>query len=125
VPWLVNGFFKLITPFIDPMTREKVKFNEDLRAYIPASHLWKELGGDADFEYDHAPYWPALNGLCDERRRVNYERWVKAGKHFGESEVYIKGGDVPSIGEQKTETAGVVAEQKDVVPEMETAKVAA
>ncbi|KAI9788427.1 MAG: hypothetical protein M1833_003008, partial [Piccolia ochrophora] len=29
LPWFINGFFKLITPFIDPMTREKLKFNED------------------------------------------------------------------------------------------------
>ena len=28
VPWLLNAFFKLILPIIDPVTREKLSFNE-------------------------------------------------------------------------------------------------
>lgn len=30
VPYLVNIFFKLITPFIDPITVQKLKFNPDV-----------------------------------------------------------------------------------------------
>jgi hypothetical protein len=94
VPWVVWGFFKLITPFIDPLTREKLKFNEDIRQYVPPEQLWKEFGGDVDFEYDHATYWPALLKACEERRAERKARWEKAGKQYGESETYLKGGNV-------------------------------
>jgi hypothetical protein len=102
VPWLVSGFLKLITPFIDPMTREKLKFNEDVRNYVPAEHLWTEFNGDLEFEYDHDEYWPSLINHCNERKAEQKARWEKAGKNYGESETYIRGGDVPSV-HQKTE----------------------
>jgi hypothetical protein len=99
VPWVVWGFFKLITPFIDPLTKEKLKFNDDMRQHVPPQQLWNEFHGDLEFEYDHATYWPALLKLCEERRTEQRERWVKAGKHYGESETYIKGGNAPSVGQ--------------------------
>lgn len=95
VPWVVWGFFKLITPFIDPLTREKLKFNEDVRQFVPPEQLWKEFGGDVDFEYDHVTYWPALLKLCEEKRAEQKARWEKAGKQYGESETYLKAGDDP------------------------------
>jgi hypothetical protein len=76
------------------LTREKLKFNEDVRQYVPPEQLWKEFGGDVDFEYDHATYWPALLKLCEEKRGEQKARWEKAGKRYGESEIYLKGGDV-------------------------------
>ncbi|KAK8110512.1 CRAL/TRIO domain-containing protein [Apiospora kogelbergensis] len=79
VPFMVWGFFKLITPFIDPITREKIQ-------------LWKEFGGEADFEYDHATYWPALTKMCEERRAERKEKWELGGKHIGELEDYLAGG---------------------------------
>ncbi|KAG9248909.1 CRAL-TRIO domain-containing protein [Calycina marina] len=98
MPWIVNGFFKLISPFIDPMTREKLKFGGDMRSHVPPEQLWNEFQGDLVFEYDHSLYWPALQKMCEERRLAKQERWVKAGKIIGESEFYLKGGDAPSIG---------------------------
>ncbi|OCK80719.1 CRAL/TRIO domain protein [Lepidopterella palustris CBS 459.81] len=98
LPWYVTTFFKLISPFIDPVTKSKMKFNEPLTDHVPASQLIKTSGGDVDFVYDHEVYWPALNALCDQRRREYRERWESAGKHIGESEVYLKGGDEGSVG---------------------------
>ena len=92
------GFFKLITPFIDPLTKEKLKFNEDMRQHVPPQSLWTEFQGDLDFEYDHATYWPALLKLCEERERERIDRWAKGGKQYGESEIYLKGGNAPSVG---------------------------
>lgn len=83
---------KLITPFIDPQTREKLKFNEDLRQHVPPSHLLKSVNGDVEFEYDHSVYWPALNALAAQRREERFERWVRGGKLVGEHENYLKGG---------------------------------
>lgn len=131
VPWVVWGFFKLITPFIDPLTKEKLHFNEDLKLHVPPEQLWKDFQGDLDFEYDHATYWPALNKLCEEKRAEQKERWVKGGKIYGESEIYLKGGNAPSLGqpvsqevEKVVETPAVAApppveEKKDVLVEQE------
>jgi hypothetical protein len=92
VPWVVWGFFKLITPFIDPLTKEKLKFNEDTSLYVPAEQLSTENGGKVTFEYDQSVYWPALTKLCAEKRAQARERWEKGGKRYGESESYIRGG---------------------------------
>ncbi|EGE81010.2 CRAL/TRIO domain-containing protein [Blastomyces dermatitidis ATCC 18188] len=92
IPFLIHGFFKLITPFIDPLTRTKLKFNEDLRKHVPPTQLLKSLNGEVEFEYDHSTYWPALNKLCEQRRKEYHERWVQGGKVIGEHESYLKGG---------------------------------
>jgi len=93
VPWYITTFFKLISPLIDPVTKEKMIFNQDLRKHVPPAQLDKAYGGDADFEYDHTIYWPALTKICAEKRAAYEERWVKAGKRIGEFEAYLKGGD--------------------------------
>ncbi|OQE27415.1 hypothetical protein PENSTE_c004G02559 [Penicillium steckii] len=97
VPFLISGFFKIITPFIDPLTREKLKFNEDLRQHVPPGQLLKSVGGDVEFKYDHASYWPALNKLADHRRAAFRERWVRGGQQIGEIENYLKGENIPSV----------------------------
>jgi hypothetical protein len=114
MPWIVTGFFRLITPFIDPNTREKLKFNEDMSQYVPPEQMWSEFSsGQLEFEYDHAVYWPALQQLCAERRAARWERWVAGGQQFGESEDYLAGA---------TET-GVAGSRAAAVPE--TAEVSA
>lgn len=101
------GFMKLITPFIDPLTREKLKFNEDLRKHVPPSQLLKSVGGDVEFEYDHSTYWPALNNLADQRRNEYRERWIQGGKLVGEHENYLRGGIGKSLRESQTEVSAV------------------
>ena len=91
VPWVIWGFFKVITPFIDPYTKEKMKFDEDLWKLVPSEQLLTSYGGDCVFEYDHKVYWPKLNEMVEERRREMKERWERAGKKVGESEAYLKG----------------------------------
>lgn len=86
----------MITPFIDPLTREKLKFNEDLRQHVPPGQLLKSVGGDVEFKYDHATYWPTLNKLADQRREAYRERWIQGGKQVGEIENYLKGENIPS-----------------------------
>ncbi|KAK4164955.1 CRAL-TRIO domain-containing protein [Cladorrhinum sp. PSN259] len=93
MPWVVTGFFKLINPFIDPLTREKLKFNEDMSQYVPEEQLWSEFStGKLEFEYDHSVYWPAFHKLCDDRRESRWQRWTAGGQQIGESEDYLSGG---------------------------------
>lgn len=112
MPWYVTAFLKLIGPFIDPVTKTKIKYNEPLTDHIPASQLMKASGGEIDFKYDHSVYWPALAGLAAERRQQKQARWEKAGKIIGESEIYLWGGDEPSIGGKKEENVEVNGEDK-------------
>ncbi|KAJ9614816.1 Phosphatidylinositol transfer protein (PITP) [Knufia peltigerae] len=105
VPFYIWGFFKLITPFIDPLTREKIRFNEDMGLHVPREQLLKESGGLVEFEYDHDKYWPALNDLCELKRVERQARWEKGGKRIGESELYLKGGEEKSLAECEQDTA--------------------
>ncbi|KAI9371829.1 CRAL-TRIO domain-containing protein [Aspergillus egyptiacus] len=96
MPFIIMGFFKIVTPFLDPVTREKLKFNEDLNKHIPPGQLMKSVGGEVEFKYDHSAYWPALNKLAELKRKEYHERWIQAGKRVGESETYLKTGINPS-----------------------------
>ncbi len=68
-----------------------------MRQHVPPHQLWNEFHGDLEFEYDHEIYWPAMLKLCAEKQAEQHERWVQAGKNFGESEAYLKGGNASSI----------------------------
>ncbi|WEW61021.1 Phosphatidylinositol transfer protein (PITP) [Emydomyces testavorans] len=111
MPLVILGFMKLITPFIDPQTREKLKFNEDLRQHVPPAQLWKTVNGDVEFEYDHSLYWPALNALAAQRREEYRERWIKGGKLVGEHENYLKGGSGKCRAETEAATTGEITEK--------------
>jgi len=78
-------------------------FNDDLRKHVPPSQLDKAYGGDVDFKYDHAVYWPAINKLCTERRAAYKEKWIQGGKRIGEYEAYLRGGEQMSVGEEMKE----------------------
>ena len=113
VPWLLWGFFKAIGPFIDPATKDKMKFDENLRGFVPPEQLIKNYGGDVDFEYVHEKYWPAFITLAETRRNETIERWERRGKRIGESEAYLKGADGMDVGDVETHLeneAGIVAE---------------
>ncbi|KAL1863378.1 Phosphatidylinositol transfer protein (PITP) [Paecilomyces lecythidis] len=101
VPFMIWGFFKVISPFLDPVTREKLKFNEDLRIHVPPTQLLNSVGGDVKFEYDHSVYWPALTKLAELRQTAYRERWITGGKLIGEHEDYLKGGPGKSLAETR------------------------
>jgi len=105
VPYLVKIFFNAITPFIDPRTREKLVFEQPLQQFVPPAQLMTTHGGDVNFEYDHAVYWPAIQTLTAQKKEAAYERWTKGGRRIGEYEAYLKGGDVKSLAEREREGA--------------------
>ncbi|KAE9986866.1 hypothetical protein EG328_004585 [Venturia inaequalis] len=107
LPWYITTFFKFVSPFIDPITKSKMKFNEPLTGHIPAPQLHKNYGGEVDFEYQHDVYWPALNRLCEERRKAYRDRWVEAGEKVGVSEFYLRGGTESSTTAVNNATAGI------------------
>ncbi|KAH7911527.1 CRAL TRIO domain-containing protein [Hygrophoropsis aurantiaca] len=112
VPWMLQAFYKLITPFIDPVTRAKMRFNpvttEDgmfstaagasgtdeekaaERIFEPRQLVKQWWGGAMEYEYDHEKYWPKLVELCDKRRNGMMEAWRKLGGKVGLKEWDMK-----------------------------------
>ncbi|KAH8094696.1 CRAL-TRIO domain-containing protein, partial [Cristinia sonorae] len=64
LPFILNFFYKGISPFLDPVTRDKIRFNPDLNELIPKEQLDAELGGEYQYEFDHAAYWNQLLSTC-------------------------------------------------------------
>jgi len=64
MPWWINAFFSGITPFLDPITRDKIRFNPDLIELIPEAQLDSEFGGKYNLEYDYNHYWKTLTDFC-------------------------------------------------------------
>ncbi|KIM64356.1 hypothetical protein SCLCIDRAFT_115568 [Scleroderma citrinum Foug A] len=104
VPWLVHTFFKLIMPFIDPVTRSKMIFNPpgELNAKLFELDQLVHDGweGSQMFTYEHAIYWPALVEMCDTRRKDMTAVWRKLGGRIGIREWDVK---VGLSGDEKAE----------------------
>lgn len=117
VPWLVHTFFKLIMPFIDPVTRSKMIFNpvkDDWGLWRNSEDHSKVEGekprepnakvfeldqlvhdgweGSQMFMYEHAIYWPALVEMCGTRRKDMTVVWRKLGGVIGIKEWDVKVG---------------------------------
>ncbi|KAI0366133.1 CRAL/TRIO domain-containing protein [Pilatotrama ljubarskyi] len=92
VPFLVNAFFKLITPFIDPLTRPKLRFNPDClkEGLFAPDQLIAEWGGSAHVEYVHERYWDPLVRMCAERREKLWQKWRERGAKVGVREWDVK-----------------------------------
>ncbi|ODV93307.1 hypothetical protein PACTADRAFT_72534 [Pachysolen tannophilus NRRL Y-2460] len=93
IPWLGWTFLKLIHPFIDPLTREKLVFDEPFVDYCPREQLDKDFEGDVNFIYDHNKYWPAMLEIAHEKRIHYMQRFEKFGSKVGLSEYDLRGED--------------------------------
>jgi hypothetical protein len=111
LPWLLNTFFKLLMPFMDSFTRQKLVFNpvindngvfrttEDAEAWgadstsrvlEPDQLIQEGWNGSQPFVYSHAVYWEALVTLCEERRSRMIAAWHCMGGKVGTKEWEIK-----------------------------------
>ncbi|GAA5976469.1 hypothetical protein JCM5350_001700 [Sporobolomyces pararoseus] len=117
IPGFFFTFYKLVSPFVDPVTKEKIRFLEgkaDATSLIPPSQLQKIFGGQINFEYDHSTYFPALTKLCFERKKENLERWRKFGNgKCGIDEAVIKGAKNPDGSSTTTTSSEVLEEEKE------------
>lgn len=64
MPWWINAFFSGIGPFMDPITRDKIRFNPKLTELINEDQLDCEYGGTYNYEFHHDKYWPTLTDFC-------------------------------------------------------------
>ncbi|OJA17109.1 hypothetical protein AZE42_02600 [Rhizopogon vesiculosus] len=111
LPWLLHAFYKLITPFIDPITKLKMVFNPvsnenglfrtaadaDASSADSASRVFEldqlakdGWNGSQLFMYSHAVYWEALVKLCEDRRTSMAAAWHRIGGKVGTKEWDVK-----------------------------------
>ncbi|KAH9944998.1 CRAL/TRIO domain-containing protein [Epithele typhae] len=92
IPFLVNAFMKLIIPFIDPLTRPKLRLNPNTlgEGLFAPPELIAEWGGSARVLYEHDKYWGPLVRMCAERRERMWEEWRRLGAKVGVREWDIK-----------------------------------
>lgn len=90
IPAVAWVFLKIINPFIDPMTREKLVFSQPMPDYVPKEQLDKDYGGEVDFVYDHKIYWPDFVDFSLTKRRMYLEVFHKKGGTIGLSENEIR-----------------------------------
>ncbi|KZP10091.1 CRAL/TRIO domain-containing protein [Athelia psychrophila] len=64
LPYLLNFFYKGISPFLDPVTRDKMRFNPNLLELIPKEQLDADFGGDYHFEFEKDSYWQQVVEFC-------------------------------------------------------------
>ncbi len=87
VPFLIHAFFRMIGPFMDPVTRNKIRFNPKPveEGIFVADELVIESGwgGSREFVWDHEKYWPAFVRMCDEIVEGQMARWRKLGARVG------------------------------------------
>ncbi|KAF9486437.1 CRAL/TRIO domain-containing protein [Pholiota conissans] len=75
LPMLLNFFYKGISPFLDPVTRDKMRFNPDLLELIPASQLDADFGGEHAYEFEPESYWNeivAACGITKDGKRIDF-----------------------------------------------------
>ncbi|KDR76225.1 hypothetical protein GALMADRAFT_247498 [Galerina marginata CBS 339.88] len=106
VPFLVNAFFKIVMPFVDPITRNKVKFNPKIfeDGFFKTDMVMKEWGGSRNFEYVHEKYWPDFVSTCEKRVKTWKDNWKVLGSKVGISEWDYKKGNAfagPSVIQEK------------------------
>ncbi|SAL95207.1 hypothetical protein [Absidia glauca] len=86
-PWFFLTSFKLVSPFIDPVTRAKIKFvvekrgdNADVKRdaselaylpdYIPEDQIETEFYGERHFSFDIDTYWSRLLELTGDPHKI-------------------------------------------------------
>ncbi|KAL4244199.1 CRAL-TRIO lipid binding domain superfamily protein [Abortiporus biennis] len=93
LPMLLNFFYKGISPFLDPVTRDKIRFNPDLTELIPKEQLDADLGGDYEFEFDPEEYWKQIVSVCGiapDGTRVKTDSTSSSSDPMGDEKLQAK-----------------------------------
>ncbi|KAG2087346.1 CRAL TRIO domain-containing protein [Suillus cothurnatus] len=111
LPWILNAFITVLTPFMDPYTRQKLVFNPVInenglfrtvadaeawdvdstsRVFEPDQLIQEGWNGLQQFTYSHCVYWEALVKLCEERHSRMFVAWHRMGGKVGIKEWDVK-----------------------------------
>ncbi|KDR85491.1 hypothetical protein GALMADRAFT_218588 [Galerina marginata CBS 339.88] len=89
LPMLLSFFYKGISPFLDPVTRDKMRFNPDLFELIPASQLDADFGGEHEYEFEPESYWDQIVAACGVTPKGTRVDFPPASTATSEPQVYI------------------------------------
>ncbi|ORX37550.1 CRAL-TRIO domain-containing protein [Kockovaella imperatae] len=64
MPWWINAFFAGISPLMDPITRDKIRFNAKLTELCPEDQLDFEFGGTYNLDFEFDSYWKKITEFC-------------------------------------------------------------
>lgn len=78
LPTLLSFFYKGIAPFLDPVTRDKMRFNPDLLSLVPAEQLDAAFGGTYEYEFEAVSYWDQIMKRCCIAADGTRTNWPKA-----------------------------------------------
>ncbi|KAL1726068.1 CRAL-TRIO domain-containing protein [Schizophyllum commune] len=129
IPFLVSAFLKMIMPFVDPVTRDKIRLNpspvkEGL--FAPEEIMTEAWGGKAEFEWKHEEYWPTLIEMCDAQRERWTQAWKELGGKVGVKEWDYKTKEVGAAPPANDATAVTIKADEGLAPQVtETSAVAA
>ena len=129
IPFLVSAFLKMIMPFVDPVTRDKIRLNpspvkEGL--FAPEEIMTEAWGGKAEFEWKHEEYWPTLIEMCDAQRDRWTQAWKELGGKVGVKEWDYKTKEVGAAPPANGATAVTIKADEGLAPQVtETSAVAA
>lgn len=70
MPRYISAFFNGLSPFLDPVTKDKIRFNPpDMSEFIAPGQLDDNFpGGAYPYAFDFDVYWPALIQRCGIQR---------------------------------------------------------
>ncbi|WPK25247.1 hypothetical protein PUMCH_002554 [Australozyma saopauloensis] len=91
IPFLARTFLNIIHPFIDPLTRQKLVYDEPFANYVPLEQLDQDFGGKVNFEYDHEKYWPEMLKIAKEKKALYMKRFEEFGATVGLAEEDLRG----------------------------------
>lgn len=103
-PWLFSGCWKLIRPFVDQKTAEKVHFMkfDELKELLPEERLFEDIGGQLAFEFNDV--YEEIRDNFISRSTEGKKEEIEEGKTESES-VNVDEKDVSKEEELKTEEA--------------------
>lgn len=108
--WSFTFFWKAVSPFLDPVTKNKIFFikdNKEFLQWIPEDVLEVEYGGKNDYQYSYEVYKPSQDRL--------YPPYDENGKLVGADEVEAE--EAPKKKSKKSKKAKEHKEEDENVEE--------
>jgi CRAL/TRIO domain len=95
-PYFFALFYKLIEPFIDSYTRDKIRFSPNVieEGLFTPEMVLTDWGGSRELIWQHDVYWPILVKRAEDRKKVLIETWRGLGAKVGLKEWDMKSGSV-------------------------------
>ncbi|KAJ3499751.1 hypothetical protein NLG97_g86 [Lecanicillium saksenae] len=115
-PWLFQGIWRVIRPWLDPVVASKVHFTNGrsgLEEFIAPSQIPKELGGDEDWEYKYIEPMENENAAMKDtaaRDKILEERSGLMKEFQDATKIWIREGD-SETGRQAREKRDSIATQ--------------